>query len=174
MRASALKYGSKAVFWNSETRTVLHTYEVDIYRDKGKLKLPKHIWRFDSQHEFNVYVELTRMYGENRILRQEPVTVISPGWCFPKGKQWKVDFVVVPSEDKGDIDYLVEAKGAFLPEFGWALACLEAEWEYLFLHTKIIFPYSLPKKNKIVKALLNSGFSHNLLTLKDLKAKDRF
>lgn len=82
------KYKAKTVFWHSEWKIALDKSSLEKYRSKNRLKLPEHIIRFDSQHEFKVYLELCRMYGEDRLVRQFPIQVIPPGKCYPGGKTW--------------------------------------------------------------------------------------
>lgn len=164
------KYKAKAVYWDSRNRTVVNPVLVERYRIEGKLRLPNHIWRFDSTHEFKVYLELVRMYGERRIERQVSIGIIPKCTCYPNGKKWRVDFVITKSRVNKQIYCLVEAKGAFLPEFASVLVNLEKEDIEKFKRTFIVFPGKIPNKNLVVKALLRSFFSKNLITLKDLRA----
>jgi hypothetical protein len=168
MRATP-KYKAKAVFFDSIKRVVIDRDEIDKYRPEGRLKLPEHITRFDSQHEFRVYLELCRMYGADRIIRQFPVRIFSPGYCYPKGKIWKVDFAVTNLKPHNGICHYVEAKGAFLPEFAYTLATLEQSDPVVFDRLYIIFGHSIPIENKVVRSLFNSNFGYQLLTLKEIE-----
>jgi hypothetical protein len=163
------KYSAKAVFFDSTKRVVIDRNEIDIYRSKGKLKLPEHITRFDSQHEFRVYLELCRMYGQGKVSRQFPVKIFPPGYCYPKGKNWKVDFYIDRDSSRFGSSVFVEAKGAFLPEFAHTLANLELIDHRAFRRLIIVFSRSIPIENKVIKALLNSDYGQNLLTLKELE-----
>lgn len=118
------KYKAKAVFWHTEWKMVLDKSNLEEYRSKNRLKLPDNVFRFDSQHEFKVYLELCRMYGTDRVIRQYPVEIIPPGYCYPKGKTWKVDFAIKNVGQLPTVFALVEAKGFFLPEFAYTLALL--------------------------------------------------
>lgn len=169
MSASAPKYKAKPVYWDSETRVVTSSSFVSSFKRKGKLKLPKHIWRFDSQHEFRVYIELIRMYGAERILRQYPIEVLPPSLCYPKGKKWRADFVVVSLRSGILVESVVEAKGLFLPEFASILACLESSDKKLFDRTVIVFPSSIPTNVTMVKSLSLIDDSIRLCTLRHLK-----
>jgi hypothetical protein len=168
MRATP-KYKAKAVFFDSIKRVVIDSNEIDKYRTKGRVKLPDGITRFDSQHEFKVYLELCRMYGERRVIRQYPIELITPGVCYPKGKVWKVDFAVTSFAPRDRNIHFVEAKGAFLTEFGYTLVNLEITQPDIFAKLCIIFSRSIPTESRVVKDLFNSNYGQNLLTLEELK-----
>lgn len=163
------KYKAKAVFWHTEWETVLDKSSLEEYRSKNRLKLPEHVFRFDSQHEFKVYLELCRMYGADKVVRQYPVQVIPPGYCYPKGKSWKIDFYIGRESTCFGSSLFVEAKGFFLPEFAHNLASFEQKNINAFKKLIIVFGNSIPIENKVVKALLNSEYGQNLLTLKELE-----
>lgn len=169
MAARAPKYKAKHVYWDAKNECAIGSTILEKYRVKNRLKLPEHIWRFDSQHEFRVYLELVRMYGSYYVLRQQPIEIIEPSYCYPKGKIWKVDFAVCSPNLGSGIIYFVEAKGCFLPEFAYTLSALEQIDFSEFRKLKVIFPSTIPKTNKVIKALLDSHFNQNLLTLSDLK-----
>lgn len=168
-----VKYRAKVVYWNLVTRTVVSAQSIEQYRVKGRLDLPKCIARFDSQHEFKVYLELVRMYGASRIIRQYPVTIIEPCCTYPKGKNWKVDFMIEPDNGKLYSRRYVEAKGAFLPEFATTLAFLEMTNPELFEKLFIVFGKRLPEGSQVLKNLLKSSMKCNLLTLPELKDLSR-
>lgn len=163
------KYKAKAVFWDTERQTVIDKSEVEKYRLKGNLKLPRTITRFDSQHEFKVYLELCRMYGVDKVIRQFPVEIFPKGICYPKGKYWKVDFAIKSNGRLPTIFAFVEAKGAFLPEFAYTLAALEWSEPTVFNSLIVVFGNSIPTKNKVITSLLNSDFDCRLLTFKELQ-----
>lgn len=163
------KYKAKFVFYDLERRIVVRKEDVLVRRGKKSLVLPDNVIRFDSQHEFKVYLELCRMYGASYVCRQRAVKIYSPGLCYPKGKNWKVDFGVISSAQHNVLNYLVEAKGAFLPEFAHTLASFEeAQAAEAFKKLFIVFS-EIPTHNRVIKALLNSPYQHNLLTLEKLK-----
>ena len=122
-----LKYKSRCVYWDLTKQVVIDPQDIKVYRQQGRLKLPNHLIRFDSVHEYKVYLELCRIYGANRIIRQYQLDILPPCFCYPKGKKWRVDFAILSSTSQGGYFCFVEAKGAFLPEFAHTLACLEAE-----------------------------------------------
>ena len=167
--ANKAKYKAKPVFWDSELRFVLGSNLIDSFRHKGRLKLPKQIIRFDSQHEFKVYLELCRMYGAERVGRQFRAEIIPPGYCYPNGKNWKIDFAVSGETSFSGLTHYVEAKGAFLPEFAHTLASFEAHDPVYFERLIVVFTNAIPKNNKIIESLLDSPFKKNLLTLEELK-----
>ncbi|MGL5074356.1 MAG: hypothetical protein ACRDBG_00750 [Waterburya sp.] len=163
------KYKAKAVFWDTEKETVIGKSEVERYRVQNRLKLPDNIARFDSQHEFKVYLELCRMYGADRVIRQFPVKIFLKSDCYPRGKTWKVDFAIKSAGQLATIANYVEAKGAFLPEFATTLAVLEWSEPDVFSNLVIVFSGSLPLENRMVCSLLNSNSDCRLLTLKELQ-----
>ena len=171
MRTASSKYKAKHVFYDSKTRSVISACSTDIYRVNGKLKLPSHIWRFDSIHEFKVYLELTRMYGVDRIARQHKLEIIPSGCCYPKSKDWRVDFAILNSSRFGGCSHFIEAKGAFLPEFATTLACLEQNNEYAFEKLYLVFPGKPPTTNRVLNSLMKTYFANHIFTLKELQHK---
>ena len=167
------KFKAKPVFWDSRSRGVRSEHDIEIYRCQGKLKLPEHIWRFDSQHEFKVYLELVRIFGVDRIERQYPLTIIPPGRCYPNGKNWKVDFAITSDEDKYLYTHYVEAKGAFLPELATTLALFEYQDPYDFNDLFVIFNGNPPSSNRVIKSLLKTDFKDHLLSLKELEQSNQ-
>lgn len=163
------KYKAKAVYYDSIRRVVIGMDEVENYRVKGRLKLPKHFARFDSQHEFGVYLELCRLYGEDRIIRQYPVEIFPPGLCYPKGRTWRIDFAITHLEYKGVVRHFVEAKGAFLPEFALTLAIVERYQPEVFNMLWLVFSSQIPANSRILVSLANSNYLYRLLTLERLK-----
>ncbi|NJL51411.1 MAG: hypothetical protein HC930_02900 [Hydrococcus sp. SU_1_0] len=168
-RARTPKYKSQAVFWNTVTNVVVPKQSVEQYRKGNRLELPRCIERFDSQHEFKVYLELVRMYGAECIIKQYPLEIIAPGYCYPKGKLWKVDFAILQTPASYAPSLYVEAKGVFLPEFGHTLASFEQTDPETFYQLFVVFTDKLPIENLVVKNLLKSPCKNQLMTLKQLK-----
>lgn len=169
----ANKYQAKHVYWNLDKQIVESWQNVSRYRKNGKLYLPKHLTRFDSQHEFKVYLELCRMYGDSKVSRQVAEEIIPESFCYPKGKKWKIDFAVEYSKWGWSATHWIEAKGAITSEFINNLAWLEHFAEHVFCHLYIIFPNKLPTTNKIINNLINVGWERNIFTLYELKQLDR-
>lgn len=167
--ATTPKYKAKAVYFDSNRRVVIAENEAERYRVKGKLKLRDGIIRFDSQHEFKVYLELCRMYGAEMVDRQYKVQIYSSGLCYPKGKDWKVDFSIPCPSHPDRPEALVEAKGACLSEFAYTLSALEQLQPDLFDRLFIVFSDRIPVENKVISSLMNSNYEYRLLTLKELK-----
>ena len=165
----ASKYLAKYVYWDTKKRVVMNVHDIEIYRCNKKLRLPKHIARFDSQHEFKVYLELVRMYGEYSVERQVAVEIIPPCKCYPTGKRWKVDFTVLSPTDYGDEVLYVEAKGFLIPAFADTLAMFEIETPYYLDDFYLVFPQQIPTDKQVIKNLQKSGLNENLLTLNTLK-----
>lgn len=163
------KYKAKAVFWDTKREIVIDNSAVEKYRAKNRLKLPDHITRFDSQHEFKVYLRLCWMYGEHRIKRQYPIEVIPPGRCYPKGKCWKVDFAITTAWAVPKISHYVEAKGALLPEFVNTLVQLEISQPNVFKNLSVVFSRSIPTENKVIHSLLNQFHVPYFCTLEELE-----
>ncbi|MEL6438691.1 MAG: hypothetical protein AAFQ80_05470 [Cyanobacteria bacterium J06621_8] len=168
------KYRSKHVFWDAINQVTISPDVAQELIKKNRNKRPENIWRFDSQHEFRVYLALIEIYGADRIIRQHKIVILPPSRCYPKGKNWRVDFAVTSKTPLGGYSFFVEAKGAFLPEFGSTLANLEQYDSMTFDRTYIIFDQKIPSDNKVVKALLNSDFKHHLLTLRTLKNRSSY
>ena len=168
------KYAAKHVYWDSKKQVVLNPHDVEIYRCKGKLKLPKHYHRIDSQHEFRVYLELCRMYGEHRVDRQISEELIPPCFSYPMGKRWKIDFGITNQNGLGSIALYIEAKGLFTPAFGDTLAMFELHSRIDINRLFLVFPDKIPTKSLVIKRLLKTDFTSNLLTLKDLKQLTKF
>lgn len=165
------KYKAKYVFWDLENRTVKSTSDIERYRQKDKLTLPEHIIRFDSQHEFKVYLELCRMYGTERVLRQYKLRVVPPCCSYPNGKFWRVDFAIKEPPRSENLMWYVEAKGMVTTEFEYTLALMESNRAMDFCDLVVVFPSKVPTQNRLIKNLLNSDFQTNLLTLHDLKKR---
>ena len=151
------------------TKSVVDSKQLGGFSCNGQAILPKHIDRFDSQHEFKVYLELVRMYGFTRVIKQYSLQIIRPSYCYPHGKNWKVDFAIRSKQNRYKIVCFVEAKGAFLSEFGYTLSALETYDRESFRQLRIVFSASVPKKNRIVANLLKTDYRDNLFTLKQLK-----
>jgi hypothetical protein len=167
------KYRAKVVYWNLVTRTVVSTQSMEQYRVNDKLRVPKCIARFDSQHEFKVYLELVRMYGTANVLRQYPIDIIEECCTYPRGKTWKVDFAIRFNLGSYLPHKFVEAKGAFLPEFATTLAFCEMTKPHMFAHLFIVFGNKMPSGSQPLKNLLKSSMKSNLLTLPELKDLSR-
>ncbi len=163
------KFKAKPVFWDTKDKVVRSEIDIEIYRCNGKLKLPEHIWRFDSQHEFKVYLELVRIFGAYRIKRQIPISLLPPRRCYPNGKTWKVDFAIDNGIASNEWTHFVEAKGAFLPEFATTLAILEDKDSWAFDNLFVIFNGKPPATNRVIKSLLKTDFKDHLLSLKELE-----
>ena len=165
----ATKYKAKHVWWDDLKKRVVHPIDVEAYRCGKKLMTPKSYFRFDSQHEFKVYLELVRQYGYERIIRQYEIQIISPGICYPNGRTWRVDFAITLKTDRNNIVELYEAKGLVTREFTYILPLLEIAEPKLFNSLNIVFPNKVPLQNKVIKAMAKSVLAENLITLKDLQ-----
>ena len=163
------KYKARFVYWDSLKRVVINKFDAEAILRQNNRKLPKHIWRFDSQHEFKVYLELVRIFGADRIERQYHVNLFFPGKCYPNGKTWKCDFAIDNSPNKDEWTHFVEAKGAFLPEFATTLALVEDKETEIFDNLFIVFNGKPPLKNRVIKSLLKTDFKDHLLSLKELE-----
>ena len=168
------KYESKNVWWDEKKRTVIHKSDVEIYRCKGRLKTPEHYVRFDSQHEFKVYLELIRMFDYDRIVRQHKIELLPPSICYPKGKTWRVDFAIKGKHKTDEFLAYVEAKGAVLSEFCYTLGLLESNRPIEFSKLRIVFPRQIPKDSKLIQDIAKTSYSKILLTLPQLKTLNHF
>ena len=165
----ATKYGAKYVFWNTINECVISAESAEGLRSGKQRQLPKHIRRFDSQHEFKVYLELVRMYGKHRVKSQVHLTILPPGNCFPRGKTWKVDFALSEPDGSFDICRYVEAKGMITREFCYTLACLEVHKPIVFNNLLLVFPNTIPIENTLIRNLRKTSSKERLLTLDTLK-----
>ena len=168
-----LKYRSKPVFWDLEDKRVISSLEVEKYRSKGRLKLPNRIERFDSTLEFSVYQKLIDLYGERRIVRQYLLMILPPGYCYPKGKYWRVDFAVKTAIGSNDYARFVEAKGAVLSDFRHTLSALENHDDRSFNRLRIVFGGGIPQDNVFIKNLLKTDFKRNLYSLRHFEKLTR-
>lgn len=168
------KYKAKYVYWDVDQRIVRSIHDIEVFRCHGKLKLPPNIIRFDSQHEFKVYLELVRLFSAERIERQYKVQIASPTYCYPSGRHWKIDFAITKASKPDNYAYYFEAKGAVLPEFTHTLATFESHNPTSFNRLYLVFPNEIPLENKVIKALSKSPCLDRLLTLEQLKQISRF
>lgn len=171
--ANKLKYRSSPVFWDLLSRRVIDTSEVEKYRSKGRLKLPNHIQRFDSTLEFNVYQKLVDLFGANRIVMQHPLLIFPPGYCYPKGKKWRVDFAIKFSPNSNSFVLFVEAKGAILPDFRHTLSALENHDDRSFSRLRIVFGHGVPQDSAFIRNLLKTDFERNLYSFKQFEKLTR-
>ena len=111
----ANKYKAIKVYYSSLLNRELTNYEYEqsSYRNFGK------IIKFDSRFEYQVYQTLQQSYLAKEIIPHCPITLLPPCKVFPKGKSWKVDFLV-KGQHKEPL-FLIEAKGIVNREFPWIL-----------------------------------------------------
>lgn len=163
------KYKAKAVFWDRIRQITISREEGEKLKSSTTGKLPKYIFRFDSTHEFLVHRELIRIYGEENVFRQYPLKILPPGLCYPYGKTWKVDFLVINRAKMMQKMLYVEAKGILLPETRLTIGCLERYHRKDFEKLRIVFPNALPLENQLVKTISATARHSMLLTLPQLK-----
>ncbi len=168
-----LKYGSKQVFWDKRNRQVVNPLSIEKRPGTGKLILPDHIERFDSTLEFKVYQKLLDLYGEKRITRQYSLEIFPPGYCYPKGKYWRVDFAIRSIYTPPAFAQFVEAKGIVLPEFRHTLAALESHNELAFCKLRIVFAHELPGNSSFIKNLMKTDFDAQMYSLKHFEKLKR-
>lgn len=166
---SLQKYRSKAVFWDLQKQIVISKQRANEHRLGASTRLPEHIVRFDSIHEFAVYLELSRIYGHHRIVRQYPLPIIPKSICYPTGKTWRVDFAITAENKSRTFTNFVEAKGVMMREFRMTLACLEQNNFPAFARLSMVFPKAIPTECVLVKTLSRSSHQDMLLTLPELR-----
>ena len=167
---TAPKYKAKVVYWDSKRQITISHENALKWKMENKGKLPKFIYRFESTHEFLVYLELVRMFGAERIVRQHKLHIFPPSACYPHGKVWRVDFAILTLSYGEDFDFYVEAKGLFLPDNRVTLACLEQYNFAAFNRLRIVFTNNIPIEHRLVASINRSDYSRMLLTLPQLKA----
>lgn len=163
------KYKNQQVFWDVREQAVVSPYIINKYRYGNSLKLPRHIIRFPSKHEFKVYLELLRMYGIHRVVSQYGVKISPPNKCYPKGRLWKVDFAIMSVTKQSKPQFIVEAKGLMTTDFKSALFCLEMHNPRYFDKLYIVFTDKIPTERHIIKNLLHSDFKNHIMTLDQLR-----
>jgi hypothetical protein len=162
------KYRASPVYWDALNKIALSTAAMKNLRQSGALKESGRFSRFDSVLEFNVYLKLVDLVGAERILRQYPLEIIPPGYCYLTGKRWRVDFAIVnEAGDKFPANY-VEAKGLVLPEFRFQLASLESYDPDAFDQLTIVFDRKIDE-GQIFKRLMKTDFSSRVYTLKEFQ-----
>ncbi len=160
-----LKYRAKPVYWDAYEKAVMPVATIENLMRLGTLKRSERFLRFDSTLEFSVYLKLVDLVGVERIIRQFPLEVIPPGYCYLTGKRWRVDFAIVNKVgDKFPVSY-VEAKGLVLPEFRFQLASLEVYDPDAFDQLTIVFADKIAE-DKMFKRLMKTDFSSRVYTLK--------
>lgn len=138
----ANKYRATKVYYSSLLKRELTNYEYQqsSYRSFGK------IIKFDSRFEYQVFQTLQQSYLAKEIIPHCPIALLPPCKVFPKGKTWKVDFLVKGHNDSTLL--LVEAKGIVNREFPWILALLELNNLDLFQRLWLVFN-RIPSNNVI-------------------------
>lgn len=162
------KYKAKCVYWDITRKVVISDVEAKAIRDTNKDFYNKRVVRFDSIHEFKVYLELCRIYGYPNVVRQHQIEIIPPSVCYPNGKKWRVDFAVSVNRSSAEYDWYIEAKGVFLPEFASVLTTLEQYDFDKFERVKIVFAKKIPIEHRVLNALSKTRYARNLITYKEL------
>lgn len=167
-----LKYRSKPVFWDEKNKCVAPDWQLNDLKTLGENLARESFLRFDSTLEFHVYLKLVDMYGDKRVLRQYPLEVIPPGYCYLTGKKWRVDFAILDRiGDKFPVRY-VEAKGMITTDFSYALACLEAYDPDSFEQLSLVFGQRFPS-GKLMTRLRKTDFADRIYTLKQFQCTSR-
>ena len=163
-----LKYRSKPVYWDEKRQKIATKEQIESAFLLNPTAKKREFSRFDSTLEFNVYLRLVEMFGSKRITRQFPVQIVPPGYCYKSGKNWRIDFAIFDDNDQKFPTYLVEAKGAVMPDFRHCVASLEVYDPGSFDRLSIVFGRSVPP-DKMMKNLMSTDFSQRIYTLKELQ-----
>lgn len=163
---TANKYGAKGVYWNISQRRCLSKEEVRSYRSRNK-KSSNDLLYFASRFELNVYQHLIDLFGFHAVICQYPISLFPPGQCYPKGKQWRIDFAIKPNRCTKEPLMLIEAKGLPTEAFLTNLATLEALHPHLFNSLYLLFDKIIPQKNKVISNLLKARHSKAYKYAKD-------
>ena len=158
------KYKAKPVYYDLVHNNVVSHLEIESYRIKGKLNTPPWIHRFDSQHEFKVYLKLVDMYEPEAVQLQIPILLFPKSFCHPNGKYWKVDFMVTNPKNLLEVLFYVEAKGIITKEFEFILSVLEHHDPDTFTNLHLVFPNKLPTNNRLLKSIQKTDFSQRIYT----------
>ncbi len=92
--------------------------------------------------------------------------IFPPGYCYPKGKKWRVDFAIRSLYSPPSFVRFVEAKGMVLSEFRHTLAALEAHDDPSFDKLRLVFSRSIPQDNAFIKNLAKTHFESQMYSLK--------
>lgn len=154
------KYKASQVYFSISLERELTDYEAQesIYRDFGK------VLKFDSRFEYQVFKVLHQSSLAYEIIPHCSIALLPPCKTYPKGKSWKVDFLV-KGQHKEPL-FLVEAKGLVNREFPWILAALELTNPVLFQKLWLVFN-RIPS-NQVIKVLRKHDFP-KIVTLSEFK-----
>lgn len=156
-----MKYHAKQVYYDPLTQEVLPEKKAEELVN-GK---SSNLFRFDSQHEFNVFKVLERNTSL-AISVHHSIEVIPPNeiTTFADGKKWRVDFAVKDEQVKGL--FYIEAKGILTKDFILTLALLELYHPEIFNRLWLVFPQKIPN-NRVIGRLMKTPFQHRIVTLKN-------
>jgi hypothetical protein len=170
--SSLPKYRAQPVFWDEKQQRIPSQDQLVGIKTLGEKAIKDSFLRFDSTLEFNVYLKLVDLVGSKRILRQYPLEVLPPGYCYLTGKKWRVDFAILERiGDKFPISY-VEAKGLITTDFSYALACLEVYNPDSFDQLSLVFGQRFPP-GKLMTRLRKTDFAKRIYTLKQFQCISR-
>ena len=164
-----VKYRARVIYWDTRCERVITKEVADASRGGKRNRLPAHIYRFDSTLEFNVYLKLIEMYGQNRVKVQHPILYIPPGKCYPKGKFWKVDFAIRAPNKEHEYSFYVEAKGIITDGFKDKLPILEFTNPEVFRRLFLVFGSKVPFESKVIRALASAPQFKQFYTLKEFR-----
>ncbi len=155
------KYKAAPVYFCSRQNRQLTPNEIKIYKASGNKSDFTDVIRFESQHEYKVYLVLRNSYLFSEISPQYQVEILPPkdSACFPTGKRWQVDFLA-KGQHKEPL-MLVEAKGLITRDFPLILAMFENFNQELFSKLWLVFD-RIPKHNQLVKNLLHRQNKPNI------------
>lgn len=140
------KYRAKGVYWLLSEQRCLSLEESNWYK---KNKQFNDIAYFASLFELKVYQTLIEMFGFNNVIRQYPLYILPKGRCYPKGKQWVIDFAIKSNHYHKRPLMLIEAKGYPTDSFLSNLALLEAVNPAVFRQLTIVFDRNIPSHRMI-------------------------
>ena len=140
------KYKAKLVYYSPSKNRQLTKNEIQAYKSYGINSGFADAIKFDSYHEYKVYLSLRNSYIISEVIPHPKIEILSKKdklACFPTGKRWAVDFIARGHHKETLM--LVEAKGVITQEFPFILAMLEKYHRELFGKLWLVFPNRIPK-----------------------------
>ena len=106
------KYKAQIVYYSPSKDRQLTKNEILAYKSYGINSDFADAIKFDSYHEYKVYLTLRNSYIISEVIPHFPIEILSKKdklACFPTGKRWAVDFIARGHHKETLM--LVEAKG---------------------------------------------------------------
>jgi hypothetical protein len=162
------KYKATSVWYDSVTQEIVSSLDIYEARKRKDSHFLQRCLNFDSYHEYQVFLNLRRLFNSSNydIHCHSPFLIIKPAIVFPRGKTWKIDFVVTTKDQQ--VVALVEAKGVITKDFPLILACLEINQPKLFNELFLVFNNSGKTTKKWLKTLKDTSFGSRIVDIQSM------